>query len=100
MEDGTVGAVGTYLLVAAAGVVSILLGLCQVLIVLLGLAGSQLRRIGMLGCLMRLGVGMAPCILLTLQHGISVTVSIRGAVTSLWLPRNCRSVFGNAQQHA
>ena len=61
-------AMGAYLLVAAAGVLGILLGLCQAPVVLLSLAGGQLRRIGMLGCLMRLAVGVAPCILLSLHH--------------------------------
>ena len=57
----------TYLALAAASVLSIVLGVGQGLVVLVGLAGSQLGRVGGLGCFTGLGLGVGPGVLLALQ---------------------------------
>lgn len=65
---GWLPARGTHLPLAAAGVVSVLLGLGEGGVVLLGLAGGQLGLIGVLGGLVGLGVGVGPGILVSLQQ--------------------------------
>lgn len=55
-----------HLLLAATSILSILLGLVQAGVVLLSLAGCQLRGIGVLGSLLGLGMCVGPSILVSL----------------------------------
>ena len=70
----------TNLALAAAGILSVVLRVGQALIVLIGFAGSQLGRIGGLGCYTGLGVGVGPGVLLALQQCVMLSTSSMGQV--------------------
>lgn len=83
----------TNLTLAAAGILSIVLRVGQALIVLIGFAGSQLGRIGGLGCFTGLGVGVGPGVLLALQQcDVLSTVSMGESLST------CRHVSKQVQK--